>query len=63
MASRAYFTVSALIFGLVAILHLLRSLNRWVFQIGPLILPPWLSWIGMIFAVALSVWGFRLARR
>ena len=63
MTSRTYFAVSALIFGLVALLHLLRSVNQWVFQVGPLILPPWLSWIGMFIAAALSVWGFRLARR
>ena len=63
MATKPYFVVSALIFGLVAILHLLRSLNHWVFQIGPLILPPWLSWVGIFVAAALSAWGFRLARR
>jgi len=63
MGTRTYFVASALIFAVVAILHLLRSLNHWTFQIGTLALPLWLSWIGMFVAAGLSVWGFRLARR
>ena len=63
MGTRTYFVVSALIFAVVAILHVLRSLNHWTFQIGSLLLPPWVSWIGMFVAGGLSLWGFRLARR
>ena len=63
MGARAYFVVSALIFAVVAILHVLRSWNQWTFQVGSLILPFWVSWIGMFVAAGLSIWGFRLARR
>ena len=63
MGTRTYLVISAVIFGVVAILHALRSFHHWTFQIGTLVLPPWLSWIGMFAAGALSVWGFRLARK
>ena len=36
--------ISGTIFGLVALLHLLRAVNQWPFQLGPWFLPQWASW-------------------
>ena len=62
MSGRTYFVVSALIFAVVAILHLLRAVNHWPVQVGPLTPPLSASWVAMVISAALSVWGFRLAR-
>ena len=53
-----YVAISALIFAVVAIGHLIRLLKRWTVQIGPLSLPMSASWVGLIITAVLSVWGF-----
>ena len=63
MTRRAYCLISAAIFAIVALVHVLRAANHWVFQVGPLALPPWASWLGAMVAAGLSIWGMRLARR
>jgi len=56
--SNYYAAISALIFGVVAIGHLIRLLKRWTVQIGPLSLPMSASWVGLIITAVLSVSGF-----
>ncbi len=56
--SNAYAIVSALIFALVAIAHLVRLIKQWVVQIGPASVPMSVSWVGLIIAALLAVWGF-----
>lgn len=63
MDSRPYLLVSGLVFAVVAVLHLLRVVNGWSFQLGPLDLPMAVSWLGAIVPGILSVWAFRLATR
>jgi len=63
MPGKAYCTISATLFGLVAGLHLLRAYKDWPFQLGPLDVPTWISWAGGAVAALLSYWGFRAARR
>ena len=63
MTSKAYFAISATIFGLVALAHLFRVIYRVPVQVGEWAFPMWLSWCGLVVAVALCVWGFRLLRR
>jgi hypothetical protein len=53
-----YAVISALIFAVVAIGHLIRLLNRWTVQLGPFSVPMWVSWVGLLIAVLLSIWGF-----
>ena len=60
---KQYCLISAVIFGVVAVLHLLRVVNGWSFVIGPLDVPTWLSGGGAVVAAALCVTGLRLARR
>jgi hypothetical protein len=56
--SNHYAVVSALVFAVVAIAHLIRILRRWTVHIGPYSVPMSLSWIGLLIAALLALWGF-----
>jgi len=58
-----YAMVSAIVFALVAVVQVLRLVNQWAVQVGPYTVPLWVSWIAVIVAAALSLWGFRTAAR
>ncbi len=60
MCSKAYLILSALIFAVGAILHLLRITNGWVLQLGPIHPPLWASWVGLVVGAVLCVWGLGL---
>jgi hypothetical protein len=53
-----YAMVSALIFAIVAIGHAIRLVNRWTVQLGPYSVPMSVSWIGLVAAALISIWGF-----
>jgi hypothetical protein len=63
MNNRSYLVVSAIVFGLVAILHAIRVVNGWSLDLGPWAIPIWVSWCGVAGPAVLSVWAFRLAGR
>jgi hypothetical protein len=56
--SNYYAAVSALIFAVVAIAHLIRILKGWTAQVGSYAVPMSLSWIGLLVAGLLAIWGF-----
>jgi len=56
--SNSYAAVSALIFAVVAFGHLARILKQWTVQIGALAVPISVSWVGLVIAALLSIWGF-----
>ncbi|HOO90500.1 MAG TPA: hypothetical protein PLA74_06720 [Syntrophales bacterium] len=56
-----YLLISGVIFGLVAIMHLLRIINAWSFQMGPFHIPMWMSYGGIIIPAVLCVWAFSLS--
>ena len=60
---KAYLSVSAAIFGLVAIIHLARGLNDWAFVVGPFSISTSASWIGFAVTAAMCFWAIRLAIR
>src|SRR5262245_31020192 len=55
--SNAYATVSALIFALVAIAHLLRIVQQWSVRVESVQVPMSVSWVGLIIAALIAVWG------
>ena len=55
--SHYYAAVSAFIFGVVALAHIARLINRWKVQIGSLAVPMSVSWIGLGVAALLAFWG------
>ena len=59
-STQAYLIVSAAIFGIVAIIHLVRAINNWAFVIGPMTIPVSVSWVGFVLTAALCLWSIRL---
>ncbi len=59
-SNQIYLVVSAIIFALVAIIHLVRALNNWAFIVGPVSIPISASWVGFIITAALCLWAVRL---
>jgi hypothetical protein len=60
MNEKNYLLISAAIFAVVALLHLVRLVTHWSVQIGAVTFPLWGSWLGLIIGAALSIWAFRL---
>lgn len=59
---KAYLGISGAIFGIVAVLHLLRLALDWPAQIGNWNVPFWVSWIALLLSAGLCVWALQLAR-
>jgi len=59
---RTYMTVTATLFLVVALIHLLRIIFGWPVEIGGLSIPLWVSWLGVLLAGALAYFGFTQKR-
>jgi hypothetical protein len=55
---KSYAIVSALIFAVVALAHLVRLLNRWPVVIGPYQVPMNVSWVALVVSAVIAIWGF-----
>jgi uncharacterized membrane protein YhaH (DUF805 family) len=53
-----YLTVTATLFLIVAVVHLLRIILGWHVEIGGLSIPLWVSWLAVLAAGALAYLGF-----
>jgi hypothetical protein len=56
--SNFYAVVSALIFALVAVGHVVRLANRWTVAIGPYNAPMNVSWAALVISALTAIWGF-----
>lgn len=56
---RSYNTLTAAIFGVIAVLHLLRIAFGWSAELAGWNVPQWLSWLALVVAGALAWAGFR----
>lgn len=63
MPGKLYFILSGGLFGLIALVHLLRLVNQTPAQLGSWSVPFWLSWLALIVPGFLCIWAFRLARK
>jgi hypothetical protein len=59
---KTYITVTATLFIVVAIMHLLRIILGWQVEIGGLSIPFWVSWLGVLVAGALAYFGYTQKR-
>jgi hypothetical protein len=59
MQQTAYNTITAVLFLVVALVHLLRIIFGWSAQIGGVTVPMWASWLALVVAAALTYFGFR----
>lgn len=62
MKTDAYVTVSAVIFMLVALMHLLRLLQGWPVMLGAMAIPVWVSVIALLVTAVVAIWGFSILR-
>ena len=60
MDQRTYNILTAALFLIVAVLHLLRIIFGWPAGIGGLDIPLWASWLALIVSGGLAYFGFRL---
>jgi len=58
---RTYNLVTATLFLIIAVLHLLRVILGWPARIGGLDIPLWVSWLAILVAGGLAYCGFRLS--
>ena len=59
--TKYYLYVSAAIFGIVALVHVIRALAGWTFQIGPMEVSVLASWVAFVITGTLVAWAIRLA--
>jgi hypothetical protein len=59
MDRKTFCLVAGIIFTLVALFHLLRIFADWPVIIGDWSAPKWVSWLGLIVAGGLALFGFR----
>lgn len=58
-----YAIVSGLVFGVIAMVQLVRAMNQWSVQIGSFNVPMWASWIATVIAGSLCLWAFRSSHK
>jgi hypothetical protein len=63
MEAKTFFLVAGVIFGVVALFHLVRIIMDWSVTIGDWSIPMWVSWVALIVAGGLSLVGLRLSQR
>ena len=56
--SNAYAVVSALIFALVAVGHVVRLVQGWSVVVGPYNVSMNVSWAALVVSALISIWGF-----
>jgi hypothetical protein len=57
---QAFFLVSGIVFGLVALFHALRLVFRWPVSLRSQEIPVWLSGVGLAAAAGMCLWAFWL---
>ena len=62
MGAKSYCVVSGVLFGLVALAHLLRIVYGMSVEIDAYAVPMLVSWAGFIVPAGLSIWALTLAR-
>jgi hypothetical protein len=59
MGRKTYCLVAGIIFTLVMVFHLVRVFADWPVIIGDWSVPKWVSWVALIVAGGLALFGFR----
>ncbi len=62
MSSTGFCRIAASLFGVVALAHVARLALDVPVTVGTASIPMWISWLGLLAAGGLSVWGFRSSR-
>lgn len=59
MSGPSFNSVAAAVFGIVALGHAARLALALPVQIGTMDIPLWTSWLGLVVAGSLCLWGLR----
>jgi hypothetical protein len=59
MDRKTFSMLAGIIFTLVALFHLVRIYMDWSVMIADWSVPKWVSWVGLIVAGGLAIFGFR----
>jgi hypothetical protein len=62
MTPRIFCLITAAVFALIALGHALRLLFGWHVTVESVVVPVWISWIGLAIAGYLAYQGFRSSR-
>jgi len=62
MTPRVFSLITATLFSLIALLHVLRLLRGWQVTIGDVVVPVWVGWIGLAIAGYLAYQGLKVRR-
>ena len=60
---RTYIQITGAVFGVMALVHVVRLILNWPAQVGGWMVPIWISWVAILVAGALCAWAFRLVGR
>jgi hypothetical protein len=63
MDEKTFSLVAGIVFGLVALFHLVRIFAQWPLIIGDWSVPKSVSWVALIVAGGLALLGLRLGQR
>ncbi len=63
MQQKTYNVITSIIFIIVGVMHLLRAINGWALVIGTWTAPLWVSWVGVLVALILVIYGLKLSAR
>ena len=63
MNKQNYYKIVSVIFGVIAVLHLARALYGLEAVIADVVIPVWVSWVGVLIAGYLSVRGWQFAKK
>jgi hypothetical protein len=63
MTEKTFAAIAAVIFAVVALVHLLRLVMGWSIVIDSWTVPMWLSWVGLVVAGGLAYFATRLTMR
>jgi len=61
--TKSYIAISAIIFALVAIGHIMRIVQGWPVQVGEMGVAMSVSWMALVVSLVLAVWGAISLRR
>ncbi len=59
MKESTFIKTASVVFGIVSIVHLLRVILGWSFEVGGVTIPLWVSWVAFVLIGFLSIQGFR----
>ncbi len=63
MNQKFYFLATAIIFSVIAVLHLARLVLDWNAVIAGWSVPMWLSWVAIVVSVVFAYYGFTFSKR